>query len=54
MKKGKCCVCGQLTNKKYRFSDDWDEDEKGNVTSGVSYLDFCHEECYENLMAELR
>ena len=50
----KCVVCGKLTTHQEEFSDDWDEDENGNVVSGTSYLDFCHEECLESLQNKFR
>jgi hypothetical protein len=53
MKKGKCCVCHQETNEKYKFADDWDEDEMGNVVASSSYEDFCHTECFEHLASKL-
>jgi hypothetical protein len=39
--KGKCIVCGSLTHHKGRFVDDPDDE--------VGYLDWCCEECWEDL-----
>jgi hypothetical protein len=51
---GKCCVCHRLTNEKYKFADDWDEDEEGNVVASTSYEDWCHEECFNHMINKYR
>jgi hypothetical protein len=51
---GKCCVCGKKTDNKESFCDDWDIDELGNMVSGTSYEDWCHEECYDHLISKSR
>jgi hypothetical protein len=42
-KKGKCVVCGRLTEDRHYFTDDGES----------SYLDFCCDECWEYLQERL-